>query len=119
MDCEKLSADALNIFEQIKVYYPPNPWNKPRWTKNGKVNDNVWRDLRKKEDRAKLIAWYENLIGRAIVSRAGTLRNRREKLTRSVFNFKLCKKWIELATLLHELDFQIETLDKFLLVVED
>lgn len=110
MDCEKLSPNALKIFEKIKKYYPPNPWNK-QWTEEGMVYDNGWHDLRKGGDRGKLIRRWEHTIGSTIVMFASQCSNRNDKLTRAVFSFKLSKKWIELAVLLKELDFQIETLD--------
>ena len=33
------------------------------------------------------------------------------KFTRNVFHFQMSKKWVGLAVLLYELDFQIETMD--------
>lgn len=111
MDCEKLSPNALKIFEKITAYYPPYPWKRPRWTPNGMVHDNGWHDLRKKEDRDKLIRRWEHTIGATVVMFANQRNNRKKKLTRSVFNFKMSRRWIELAVLLKELDFQIETMD--------
>ena len=111
MDCEKISPHALDIFEEIKAYYPSDPWSRPQWTEEGKVFDNGWHDLRKKEDREKLITWYEHLIGSTIVVFAGRDKYDGKELSPSVFHFEMYKKWIELAVLLKELDFQIETLD--------
>lgn len=112
MDCEKLSPNALKIFERIKKFYPPDPWDNPQWTEEGRVNDNGWRDLRKKADRDKLMKKYEHVIGFVIVASARSLIDKKEKLTRrSVFNLKASRGWIELACLLYDLDFQIETLD--------
>ena len=111
MDCEKFSPNAREIFNEITKYYPPNPWNQPQWTEDGKVFDNGWHDLRKEFDRTWLITWYERLIGSTIVTLAGDRKNKGGKLTRDVFSIKLSKRWIELAVLLKELDFQIETLD--------
>ena len=109
--CEKLSPNALKIFESIKTHYPPDPWKCPQWSAEGLVFDNGWYDLRKGEDRGKLISRYEHQIGSTIVVFARNNKDKKRKLTRSIFHFKLSKRWIELAVLLHELDFQIETLD--------
>ena len=109
MDCEKLSPNALKIFEKIKTYYPPDPWKNLQWKEEGLVYDNGWHDLRKGDDRGKLIGRWEHTIGSTIVMFAS--QNKNKKLTRSVFHFKMSKRWIEIAVLLKELDFQIETLD--------
>lgn len=111
MDCEQLTPNARRIFEQIKAYYQPDPWKNPQWTEDCTVYDNGWHDLRKKADREKLVKWYEGLIGSTVVSSARNAKDKHQRLTRSMFNLKMCRKWIELATLLYELDFQIETLD--------
>lgn len=111
MDCDQLSPNARKIFENIKAYYPPDPWGDPRWEEAGRVYGNGWKDLRKKEDRDTLVNWYKFLIGSIIITSAIENKIRRKKLDRSVFHFKMSKNWIELAVLLEELDFQIETLD--------
>lgn len=111
MDCKKLSPNALEIFEKIKAYYPLDPWNKLQWYQEGKVYDNGWHDLRKAEDRDKLIKKYEHIIGHVIVLSARNKMERGEVFTKSVFNFRASKRWIEIAGLLYDLDFQIETLD--------
>lgn len=115
MDCEKLSPNALKIFEQIKTHYPPDPWGKLQWTPEGTVYDNGWHDLRKSEDRNKLIKKYEHLIGHLIVLSARNKMERKEVLNKSVFNLRASKRWIKIAELLYDLNFQIETLD----LVED
>lgn len=111
MDCEKLSLNALKIFEQVKTHYPPDPWNKQQWAKDGTVYDNGWHDLRKAEDRDRLIKKYEHIIGHVIVLSARSKMERGEVLNRSVFDFRASKRWIEVAGLLYDLDFQIETMD--------
>ncbi len=111
MNCDQLSPNALKIFEQIKVYYPLDPWKKQRLYAEGKIYDNGWYDLRKAEDRDKLIKKYEHIIGHVIVLSARNKMERGEVLTKSVFNFRASKRWIEIAGLLYDLDFQIETLD--------
>ena len=111
MDCEKLSPDALKIFEEIKTYYPLNPWATPQWKEEGLVYDNGWHDLRKAEDRDRLIKKFEHIVGHVIIISARSRKDRNQKLTKSVFNFRAEKRWIEVAVLLYELDFQIETMD--------
>ena len=111
MDCEKLSPNALKIFEKIKKYYPNDPWDNLRWSQEGLVFFHGWHDLRKSENRHQLIKEYELQVGSMIVMFAKIARERNQDLTPSVFRFKMSRKWIELAVLLHELDFQIETLD--------
>lgn len=111
MDCQELSPNARKIFERIKEYYPLDPWGKQQWSEEGTVTDNGVFDLKKAEDRSKLISRYESLIGSTIVMFAKSESDTGNKITRKVFHFKMSKKWIELAVLLHELDFQIETMD--------
>lgn len=111
MDCEKLSPNAIKIFEQIKTFFSPDPWKNPQWSEDGEVYDNGWHDLRKAEDRDKLIKKYEHIIGHVIVLSARNKMERGEVFTKSVFNFRASKRWIEIAGLLYDLDFQIETLD--------
>ena len=115
MDCVELSPNARKIFEKITTYYSPDPWGHPQWTEEGKVFDNGWHDLRLAKDRDKLIKWHEYLIWHHLVEAARTINDKKLKLTRTVFNFKMSKRWIELTVLLYELCFQIETLD----LVED
>lgn len=111
MDCEKLSPNALKIFEKIKAYYPVDSWKNQQWTGVGTVYDNGWHDLKKAEDRDKLIKKYEHIIGHVIVLSARNKMERGEVLTKSVFDFRGSKRWIEIAGLLYDLDFQIETMD--------
>lgn len=111
MDCPKLSPNARKIFEKITTFYPPDPWHQPQWIAEGKVFDNGWYDLRKAKDRDELIRWYERLIGHFIVESARVARDKKKKLTHSVFSLRVSKRWIELVVLFYELDFQIETLD--------
>ena len=111
MDCEALSPNARKIFDKIKEHYPPDPWNNPQWTEDGTVYANGWCDLRRGEVRSRLIERYERLIGHATVAWAKVVKAENKEIRESVFDFKLSQKWIELAVLLHELDFQIETLD--------
>ena len=112
MDCVELTPNARKIFGEITAYYQPDPWKNPRCTDNGRVSDNGWHDLRNKADRDKLIRFYEHLIGSTVVSSARNARDKHLELTDSVLNLQMSKRWIELAILLHELDFQIETLDQ-------
>lgn len=112
MDCSELSPNARRIFEKITVFYPPDSWNEPQWTEEGRVFDNGWYDLREAKDRDKLIKWYERLIGHHLVGSVCFARDRKEKpIPFVLFNFRMYEKWIELVVLLYELDFQIETLD--------
>ena len=112
MDCVELTPNARKIFDEIKAYYPPDSWKNPRCTDNGRVSDNGWHDLRNKADRDKLIRFYQHLIGSTVVLSACSARDKHQKLTNSLLNLKMSRRWIELAILLHELDFQIETLDQ-------
>lgn len=111
MDCKQLSLSARMIFEKITEYYPNDPWNNMQWSSVGSVNDNGWYDLRKSKDRSKLIERYQHMIGYTIVMFAKGARDKGQNITPSVFHWSLSKRWIELAVLLLELDFQIETLD--------
>ncbi len=110
-DCKKLSPNALKIFEQIKACHHPSDlwWGNLQWTEDGKVYADMWYDLRKKKDREKLTKWYEWLIGKTIVMFASS--GKKKKLTPSAFSLRVLKRWIEVAVLLHRLDFQIETMD--------
>lgn len=114
MDCQELSPNARKIFDKIKTYYPPNPWGKPRWKEDGLVQDysnTTWYDLRKFEDRHKLIDDYTSDIGRSVILEYGSLRREGKEIRACDFNLKACERWIDLVVLLEELDFQIETMD--------
>lgn len=111
MDCEKLSPNAQKIFNQIASHFPSNPWGRQMWSVDGIIEDNGVYDLRKGEDRGKLIARYESQIGNAVVLFARSRVYKKEELTPEVFSFNLSKKWIEIAVLLYKLDFQIEIWD--------
>lgn len=106
VDCETLSPNARKIFDKIKEHYL-----NPQWTEDGTVFDNGWQDLRKGEVRGRLIERCEHQIGAVIVMLAKGTKEKGEKITESVFDFRLSRRWIELAVLLYELDFQIETVD--------
>src|SRR3989344_2441299 len=108
-EVKELTPNSLKIFEKIKEHYPPDPWQNPQWTPEGKVYDNGWRDLRVKKDRDFLIHWYEHLIGSTIVTFTADIVRQSNKLNKSGFNLKMYGKWIELTVLLRDLDFQIET----------
>lgn len=110
-EVKDLTPNSLEIFEKIKEHYPPDPWKNPQWTAEGKVYDNGWRDLRVKKDRAFLINWYEHLLGSTIVTFTQGKVRKGKKLTKSDFNIKMFRKWIELVVWLRDLDFQIETMD--------
>lgn len=108
---EELSENSLKIFEKIKAYYPPDHWGRPQWKPEGIVFDNGWRDLRQKEVRDERLKWYENLIGGTVITFAEAEVRDTGKFTRAAFHFDMAKKWIELALLIRELDFQIMTMD--------
>lgn len=113
VDCEQLSPNAQIIFEKIKPYFPPDPWNKPSWTEEGIVHHNWFFDLRKHKDRDKLIEWQKNFIGSCIGLTASSYRKNNESLDGFLnkCNDGLIQKTTELLLLLEDLDFQIETLD--------
>ena len=114
MDCEKLSVNALKIFEQIKAHYPPNPWGSPCWQEEGLVQDysnTTWYDLRKSEDRNKLAEQYTSAVGRSVLLTASIFRREKKELRPCDINLKMCERWLELVCLIEELDFQIETMD--------
>ena len=121
MDCEKLSPNAKKIFDKIKDYFPPDPWQNPRWTEDGKVNDNGWHDLKKSEDRDRLINRYRNYIGSSIVlsiradldHRGGSIDyDKIQKVVEGCYiSLNTRSRFICLVVLLEELDFQIETMD--------
>ncbi|MBI3274358.1 MAG: hypothetical protein HYZ69_04405 [Candidatus Colwellbacteria bacterium] len=111
MDCETLSPNARKIFEKITEYYPNDPWDNMQWSPDGLVCDHGWHDLRRSTDRNELIERYQHTIGCTVVTFAKGAREKDQEITPSVFNWELSKQWIELAVLLLELDFQIETLD--------
>lgn len=112
MDCEKLSPNALKIFEKIKACYPPDSWDNPQWTEDGKVFDNGWHDLRKSEIRNKLIHRHEHFVGHHIFSAFKLAKEKQQELTGCwALNIQTFKRWLEIIDLLYELDFQIETYD--------
>ncbi|MBX4190120.1 hypothetical protein KW791_02395 [Candidatus Parcubacteria bacterium] len=111
MDCEKLTPNALKIFEKIKSLYPPDPWGHGQWEEEGRIYDNGWHDLRKEQDREKLIKWYAHMIGSSVITFAEAQQMKTGKFTKKSFHFKMSKEWILKALILRELDYQIETQD--------
>lgn len=112
-NCETLSLKAKEIFEKLKLLYPDDAFKNSKWKEEGLVHDNVWFDLRRHEDRAKLEAQKKSFIGYAVDLQASAY----VKAHKSLDGFE--KQTIELSLLdtlrilriLAELDFQIETGD--------
>lgn len=111
MDCEKFSLEAQQIFQKIITHYSVNPWGTPQWTEDGSVFDNGWHDLKRKDHRDKLLKWYECLVGTTVVSFARRAEKEGRNFSDEFINLKMLQVWIDLALLIEELDFQIETLD--------
>lgn len=112
-DCEELSPNARKLFDQIKAYFPLDPWLKPQSTEDGKVFENIWYDLRKSSDRDLLAGKKRNLLGVLVELSAIEYK----KQYGSLLGFAnrhlnpLIAYIAELLLLLTDLDFQIETLD--------
>ena len=117
-DCEELSPHAKVKFDRLKPFFPPDPWDKPRWQEEGLVFSNGWLDLRKSADRKKLEEQLLRFIGHAAKTAASLYRNKRAG---SLEGFEhehygpVIQQKAELLLLLDDLDFQIETYD----LVED
>ena len=112
-DCEALTPSAQKIFETLKPHFPPNPWGRPQWQKEGIVIDNWTYDLRKAADRTRLIDWTIRLIGPAVELEARMLEKEKgsiDTLTEHKFNDHI-RHLAKLLLILRELDFQIETQD--------
>jgi len=112
-NCKSFSANAIKIFEKIQPYFPPDPWSNPQWIQEGRVKDNEWYDLRKSDDRSRLIEAERSALGhmaqiKAVAHREkhGSLRGfAKKRFSRAI------QHQVELLLLLEDLDFQIESLD--------
>ena len=115
VNCEKLSSNAQLIFEKIKPHFPPDPWNKPRWTEEGIVYSNGFFDLRKHNDRDKLMEKQKSFIGYCIGLNGSSYKKEHngslDGFLNNLMSDSLIQKTTELLLLLQDLDFQIETLD--------
>ena len=115
-DCVELSAKAQEIFARMQPYFPPDPWNTPRWMAEGMVHDNGWYDLRLAADRTRLEEKRRSFIGSMVVTAASSYREK-TKVTGSLAGFSderfsfMIQHEAELLLLLQDLDFQIETGD--------
>lgn len=112
-DCEKLSPAALQIFEKLKPFFPPNPWNRPTWNEVGTVEDNGLFDLRKSNDRNKLIERTRSTLGSFVEVTASGYKKRNGSFEGfEIDHFgPMIKNKVEMLFILNDLDFQIETMD--------
>lgn len=112
-DCEKLSPKALKIFEQLKPYFPPDPWGNSNWNEDGTVRSNGLFDLRKSSDRNKLIEKIKSTLGSFVEISAGSYKRKNGSLEGfEIDHFgMMIRREVDLLFTLNELDFQIETLD--------
>ena len=113
MDCEQLTPNARKIFKKIKMFFPPDPWNRPQWIEDGKVYDNGWFDLKKSADRERLKKQKQSLLGYFIETQASGYREKNGSLkgfTRQCFSQPI-QTHVEILLLLNDLNFQIETMD--------
>ncbi|OHA35040.1 MAG: hypothetical protein A2928_04035 [Candidatus Taylorbacteria bacterium RIFCSPLOWO2_01_FULL_45_15b] len=114
MDCQKLSPKARKIFNSLKPYFPPDPWGKARWKKDGRVCDNGEFDLRKSEDKDKIQHLKRLLIGHELEMMYRRYREKYHLPLEGISNMPLTpllKDTLEITRLLAELDYQIETGD--------
>jgi hypothetical protein len=116
IDCEQLSPNAQKIFEKLKPYYPPDPWDKPQWFPEGIVHEigSPRYDLRKSADRQKLIDWVLHMLGVIVETDASIYAKKRhgslKGFTRTHFS-RMLQHEAEFLLILRDLDFQIETMD--------
>jgi hypothetical protein len=112
-DCEVLTPNARKIFEKLKPFFPPDPWKKPNWFEDGTVRDNGLFDLRKSQDRTRLIETSKSTLGSFVELQAIIYQKKNGTLEGfEVDHFgQMIKKEAELLLLLNDLDFQIETAD--------
>ncbi|MEK7654377.1 MAG: hypothetical protein AAB345_03850 [Patescibacteria group bacterium] len=112
-DCEKLSPAAKKIFDKLKPFYPPDPWRKPRWEKDGVVIDNGTYDLRRHADRKRLEDNRQSFLGYMLALAASIHRDgagSMQGFTEKHFSEHM-QQVAEQLLLLRDLDFQIETVD--------
>ena len=112
-DCEVLSEGAKIIFEKIKPYFPPDPWNSPNWLEEGVVRDNGFFDLRKSQDRTRLIEKTTSALGSFVETVAGVYHTKNGSLEGfEIDHFgMMIRNKVGLLFVLKDLDFQIETMD--------
>ena len=117
----ELSYSARKIFENLKPYFPSDPWNNPCWKPEGLVNSNGWHDLRKREDRERLIDQEKQSLGYQVFIEATLYRKNHGCVPRGELGWmtdfehhhiaRSMQHGAELLLLLLDLDFQIQTLD--------
>ncbi len=74
INCEELSSKAREIFNKIKVFFPPDSYGKCKYTEDGKVFDNIWYDLRLSGHRQVLINTRMHFVGHIVCLQAGRYR---------------------------------------------
>ncbi len=112
-DCNVMSPNARKIFEKLKPFYPPDPWQRPMWDEEGRVKDNGSFDLRKSSDRSRLIERSRSTLGSFVETVAGAYETRVgsfDGLEHHHFGLMI-KHEVERLKILNDLDFQIETGD--------
>ena len=112
-DCEKLSLNALEIFKRLEPFFPPDPWKRPMWKEEGTVEDNGVYDLRKSEDRARLIDGTVKTLGSFVQITASVYKGKNGSFDGfEIEHFgPMIRNKVELLFILNDLDFQIETGD--------
>jgi hypothetical protein len=113
VDCANLSKNALRIYKKLKRFFPPGPFGRVRWLKEGTVEDNGELDLRKSEDRNRLIERTILTLGSFVENAASVYTTKNRTLDGfEIDHFgPMIKNKVELLIILRELDFQIETGD--------
>ena len=113
-DCDELSPKARAIFAKLKPYFPPDPWNGPRWKEGGEVEDNGRFDLRLSTDRKRLMNEKGLNIAYLVELSASQYRkthgNSLKGFRQRRFG-RLVEDAVKFFFLLDDLDFQIETGD--------
>ena|SRR3989344_3734812 len=110
----EIKSEGEKIFNSLRPYFPPDPWGKARWKKDGRVYDNGEFDLLKSEDRDKIQYLKRLLIGHELEMMYRRYREKNYLPLESISNMPLTpllKDTLEIAHILAELDYEIETGD--------
>ena len=118
MDAETppLSEKSRIIFKKLEPLFQPGPFpGQINWQEEGVVVDQtVFYDLRKREDRERLERSYSQLIGHTVFTlKAKPYAEKNGSLEgfEHEHHSPMIVRWLQILLIVDELDFQIETMD--------
>ena len=113
-DCVELSPRAREIFEKIVPYFPRDSYGNHQFSKEGKIFEDNWYDLRLATERQAFISRKKYFVGNVVSLQAEAYRKDHggslNGFTRQSYS-RMTQHTLEILLLIEDLDFQIETGD--------